>query len=1015
MSWYSLIKESAYAKIIGNSYVVYDAFNIKEKLKPLGFRYDGNKGWAINKDRVPTIENALKALGLDTSINSPAPATQSPQTQQAPKISPLQDTNQTDSPSCPDCGSSMILRTRKDGTGRQFWGCSQFPRCRGITPFVKKDPNQAAPAGSNAENQNSGNWYKQNVALNWELAELQGQPIAFAKDGSQISFVLGDWQPGQDYRQTDEATAATDFVPVVGPDGNKFHSANPLELFDTYYKVKNGNAPDEIPGEITGQKEPWKPLTPEEKAGREKGIISAENITSEQNAIAQSFSQGRNIATAALAGTGKTTEIFHLACNYGRPGEDWQYLVFNTKNKVEAKLKAKQYGIEGFFNSDSTNGYLGKVLEDRANAGKIPPTRRMVSIDKKVPSKIGELLDGPDMANLMKSFTQPLPNPELVDRSTFSKYGQSALPIANSTISILKQLKYEFKSICKKMTGLAKAYAIDPRLGKEHVNQELLKIAKSHDVDFELSKLKERIVKYNPDLSIKVQTELKRILGYNIMDKNIQDEVLQSTELLLNASLPRNTNQEYVHKFSNGRRQTFNLGEMRDFDDDLWFAAINADKLKWPKKKVVMADEAQDFNICQIIALKKLAEAGAQVVIVGDKNQAMYRFRGASDTAIDDMRKMLKIDEPNTLSKNFRCRPAIVDFSNENTIVNNLVRGKRISDKDVQNFFDKARTMPEDKQYLAEMQQKYPGNTNGLDIKKWRTACNEGQEAWPPSAYGVVTNSKINYDGMIHSIMSERKENNGKLRATAILSPTNAELLPAALELLGYGVPFVITGSDLSKELIDHSKGLMYDWDKTKKPWRKVMWDDATPVNKFLDKLHYHNDKENASHSHKAAKEEELKVLNTLTRALDQCVHMYDAKASDGKMPDDIDPNDADAVEAFKMRQQQARSGDPTQGTVGGFLNWLKSKLGGLDIETSENDAMEYMKATEDENNAPVTLSTVHRSKGLEFPVVHILNYSGLVNPKNVTREEDMQQWRHAHYVALTRAKDAMHIISEDE
>ncbi len=37
---------------------------------------------------------------------------------------------------CPQCGSSMILRTAKHGKnfGNQFWGCSQFPQCRATRP-----------------------------------------------------------------------------------------------------------------------------------------------------------------------------------------------------------------------------------------------------------------------------------------------------------------------------------------------------------------------------------------------------------------------------------------------------------------------------------------------------------------------------------------------------------------------------------------------------------------------------------------------------------------------------------------------------------------------------------------------------------------------------------------------------------------------------------------------------------------------------------------------------------------
>jgi predicted RNA-binding Zn-ribbon protein involved in translation (DUF1610 family) len=44
------------------------------------------------------------------------------------------DGNQNSSPSCPKCGSKMILRTAKrgDNQGGKFWGCSRYPECRGI-------------------------------------------------------------------------------------------------------------------------------------------------------------------------------------------------------------------------------------------------------------------------------------------------------------------------------------------------------------------------------------------------------------------------------------------------------------------------------------------------------------------------------------------------------------------------------------------------------------------------------------------------------------------------------------------------------------------------------------------------------------------------------------------------------------------------------------------------------------------------------------------------------------------
>lgn len=36
-------------------------------------------------------------------------------------------------PSCPKCGTPMVRRTRKSDGG-QFWGCPNYPKCRGILP-----------------------------------------------------------------------------------------------------------------------------------------------------------------------------------------------------------------------------------------------------------------------------------------------------------------------------------------------------------------------------------------------------------------------------------------------------------------------------------------------------------------------------------------------------------------------------------------------------------------------------------------------------------------------------------------------------------------------------------------------------------------------------------------------------------------------------------------------------------------------------------------------------------------
>lgn len=40
-------------------------------------------------------------------------------------------------PRCPICGCNMAVRTAKKGKykGKKFWGCSNYPRCKGIVEY----------------------------------------------------------------------------------------------------------------------------------------------------------------------------------------------------------------------------------------------------------------------------------------------------------------------------------------------------------------------------------------------------------------------------------------------------------------------------------------------------------------------------------------------------------------------------------------------------------------------------------------------------------------------------------------------------------------------------------------------------------------------------------------------------------------------------------------------------------------------------------------------------------------
>ena len=61
-----------------------------------------------------------------------------------PQVPRAQEASESLPPTCPECGSKMVLRTAKRGPnrGNQFWGCSNYPSCRGIREYepVSRSP-----------------------------------------------------------------------------------------------------------------------------------------------------------------------------------------------------------------------------------------------------------------------------------------------------------------------------------------------------------------------------------------------------------------------------------------------------------------------------------------------------------------------------------------------------------------------------------------------------------------------------------------------------------------------------------------------------------------------------------------------------------------------------------------------------------------------------------------------------------------------------------------------------------
>jgi ATP-dependent DNA helicase RecQ len=105
---------------------------------------------------------------------------------------------------CPACGSSMVLRTAKHGrrAGREFWGCSTFPACRGIVnvegdagraAHVEPKRGQSAPPALSVSNASQAPIGNPGVRVHW--TDLAGR-----RDGWLSTYVpcggsLRNWSP----------------------------------------------------------------------------------------------------------------------------------------------------------------------------------------------------------------------------------------------------------------------------------------------------------------------------------------------------------------------------------------------------------------------------------------------------------------------------------------------------------------------------------------------------------------------------------------------------------------------------------------------------------------------------------------------------------------------------------------------------------------------------------------------------------------------------------------------------
>lgn len=98
--------------------------------------------------------------------------------------------------------------------------------------------------------------------------------------------------------------------------------------------------------------------------------------------------------------------------------------------------------------------------------------------------------------------------------------------------------------------------------------------------------------------------------------------------------------------------------ETFDFDDQLYVPL--AQGWAYPTYWTVFVDECQDLSPIQHLMLANMQTLGSRIIAVGDRNQAIYGFRGAAHDSMDLLKSRFSMVEL-PLSISYRCAQRIVE------------------------------------------------------------------------------------------------------------------------------------------------------------------------------------------------------------------------------------------------------------------------------------------------------------------------------------------------------------------
>lgn len=136
------------------------------------------------------------------------------------------------------------------------------------------------------------------------------------------------------------------------------------------------------------------------------------------------------------------------------------------------------------------------------------------------------------------------------------------------------------------------------------------------------------------------------------------------TLLALEAHHDLSSNQEIVNAAFEVLKRSHAESKLKriDFDDQLYMSTYFADDRYWPTFDTILVDESQDLSGVQHDMIERMMHKDTRLIIVGDKYQAIYGWRGADSDSMDKLEARYGLKKM-PLTVCFRCPPEVVEVA----------------------------------------------------------------------------------------------------------------------------------------------------------------------------------------------------------------------------------------------------------------------------------------------------------------------------------------------------------------